>query len=90
MKNLRSIHDTLNVKIQERFIYWGVHYILDADDTAAITEEILALFSSLIEEEAKGMEIKTSGKGWIDSTNWSGYREAISDYKSRLIEAVKG
>ena len=79
MKNLRSDIDNL---IND-FVY-------NEKPRGMFIDNIRSLFTHLIEEEAKGMEIKTSGKGWIDSTNWSGYREAISDYKSRLIEAVKG
>ena len=96
-----KITDTLNVKIQERFIYWGVHDILDADDTAALTEEIIALFTHLIEEEAKGMGKLTTGfsidqkhfvnpKDYVKNKEAFAYNQALSDLSTRLIEAVKG
>lgn len=40
---LKSIDETLNGKIQNKFIFWGVHDILDADGTAKLTTEIIEL-----------------------------------------------
>lgn len=84
----KSIHDTLNVKIQERFVYWGVHDILDADDTAELACEI----EELVKQEILSVieELRMEKPETVDAPQyWQGMVATVNELNTKLEEIKK-